>query len=657
MKGRAVRAPLRGARAPSSSDYARVQLSSTAGTAWYAAFANVAPLREVDSPAVAMALWELFDHASITRGATRLVERAGADAAWGACFQLANELCALKRISRRRWIEACVEHFGLLGRVQAEALFESALLFGAAEDVAPDACAWETLALVIFVQMCGEPAAPSTAMEWPSSSAVSPRSAASPLRRRSDTVLSCIATASRRPTHRARWFGRHAGHFLELLHPRRLAALSACAMLRDGGSAATKIAERDDLCLSRAKVDRAVTLLCRGALATSRVPCADANGEFNAIDVALWLARCVSEADAVAAESATAVDASGASRRDATLTLCNASCRTLLLSSDLDAAAADVAAGGREDGESAPLRSALVSGCDSCFIYALMALRTVHIVGCTRCTIVIGAAAKTVTVEGCSELRLMCCTKQLRVISTASSALYLHSPPRGRPVLMGDNRELTFAPYNVVRYDALYRHLAQAGITLRAERPGDAAWGKPLELDVDAATARAAASLSAKRADAADCGADNSAADGAGGETATSGSGGQSACWRRLVPARFAEFVIPFSLGSGGGGAGTGAASTGGGTTGTAQRSVFAAEWTGDMAAAVERRARRVSQIRAKISAAGLSLEREAELVDAVEGQLWEWLMLNGHALELAQLARVSEDLPAAPAAVGAATG
>jgi hypothetical protein len=580
-------------------------------------------------------LWELFDHASITRGATRLVERAGADAAWGACFQLANELCALKRVSRRRWIEACEEHFGMLERVQAEALFESALLFGAAEDVAPDACAWETLALVIFVQMCGEPAAPSTVMEWPSSSAVSPRSAASPLRHRCDTVLSCIATTSRRPAHRARWFGRHARHFLELLHPRRLAALSASATLHDGGSAAAKIAERDDLRLSRTKVDRAVTLLCSGALATSRVPCADVNGEFAAVDVALWLAQCVCEADAAAVESAVSADAAGANGREATLTLCNASGKTLVLSSDLDTAAVEASSATRKASEREPLRSALISGCDSCFIYALMAFRAVHVVGCTRCTIVIGAAAKTVTVEGCSELRVMCCTNQLRVISTASSALYIHSPPRGRPVLMGDNRELTFAPYNVARYGALVRHLARAGIELRAERPEDAAWGKPIELD--GAAVRAAASSSAKCADA-----DESAVDGAGGEAAVGGGGcdGKSGCWRRLVPARFAEFVVPFSLGREEVGAATGAA----------KRSVFAAEWTEEMTAAVERRTRRVAEIRAKISAAGLSPEREAEVVDAVEGQLWEWLVLNGHAVELAQLARLvgGEASPAA---------
>ena len=552
------------------------------------------------------------------------------DATWAACFGLANELVgSAPRIARQRWSDACAQHLGALQREQADALFNSGLLFGE-EDEEATTCGWETLALVLFVQLCGEPAAPSTAMEWPSSSSPSSAASSSPRRRRSDTLLSCIATAARRPAHRARWFGRHAGHFLEILHPRRLASLSACAALQNGGAAAKLADVRADLTLSRAEAERALELACEGTLnAGGRVPCANAKGQFAAVDVALWIADCVAQ-KAAKVPVAAAGGAAGAAGHPPSrlLEFCNATGRTVVLSSDLEEGAMETrssgSGSGSDDGrgskDSAALRSAVISGCDSCFIYALMPFRTVHVVGCAQCTIVVGAVAKTIVVEGCSELRIMCCCKQLRVISSSSSSFYLYSPPHPpcRPVLMGDNRGLSFAPYNVTQYTALRHHLERAGIAVPSGGGvPSASWANPIVIGESGARPRSSLGASSKR---------GGVADGSG-----SSSSSSSACWRRLPASQFAQFVVPFNLRESSSttreveeeGAAGGARVEKEKTSCGSEGNLFASEWAIEYRSTVERQTSNAQLIREKIAASGLSGERQAELVDAVEAKLW----------------------------------
>ena len=135
---------------------------------------------------------------------------------------------------------------------------------------------------------------------------------------------------------------------------------------------------------------------------------------------------------------------------------------------------------------------------EKCSIYVLQPFRFGTISGCTDCTIVVGAVEAVLSLERCERVTLIASCKQLRISNSFDCTFHLFTPCR--PLLLGDNRSLIFAPYNTT-YNPLIQHLKQARLiqsgsnnnsstvvsnasSLPIEWPENL-WNKPHDLDID----------------------------------------------------------------------------------------------------------------------------------------------------------------------------
>eukprot|EP00755_Sulcionema_specki_P036008 Sspe_Gene.106071::Locus_83260_Transcript_1_1_Confidence_1.000_Length_1694::g.106071::m.106071/K16810/TBCCD1; TBCC domain-containing protein 1 len=97
-------------------------------------------------------------------------------------------------------------------------------------------------------------------------------------------------------------------------------------------------------------------------------------------------------------------------------------------------------------------------------IYLLAPLRNVVIMGCTNCNIVLGAVSGVVSIEHCEKVRVICCTRSIRISETVDARIYTCC--NTSPLIGQGNRNVNFAPYNTF-YPTLEAHLEAAGVNPR----------------------------------------------------------------------------------------------------------------------------------------------------------------------------------------------
>lgn len=102
-----------------------------------------------------------------------------------------------------------------------------------------------------------------------------------------------------------------------------------------------------------------------------------------------------------------------------------------------------------------------ISNCRKCYIYILAPTNYVTISGCSNCTIVLGPTKGVVSLDHCEGVRLMSVNTRLRVLSSTDCSFFITT--NTRPVLIGSNFGLTFAPFNTY-YPQLEQHLLIAGV-------------------------------------------------------------------------------------------------------------------------------------------------------------------------------------------------
>lgn len=80
------------------------------------------------------------------------------------------------------------------------------------------------------------------------------------------------------------------------------------------------------------------------------------------------------------------------------------------------------------------------------FAQVLTSLRHATILGCTGCHIMIGAVSGGVTISGCERCNITLASRSLTVASCSDTSLYaLCNTP---PLIVGDSRDVVFAPHN-----------------------------------------------------------------------------------------------------------------------------------------------------------------------------------------------------------------
>eukprot|EP01127_Copromyxa_protea_P019037 TRINITY_DN6096_c0_g1_i2.p1 TRINITY_DN6096_c0_g1~~TRINITY_DN6096_c0_g1_i2.p1 ORF type:complete len:829 (-),score=150.61 TRINITY_DN6096_c0_g1_i2:430-2892(-) len=94
-------------------------------------------------------------------------------------------------------------------------------------------------------------------------------------------------------------------------------------------------------------------------------------------------------------------------------------------------------------------------------VYLLFPMGNVYIRACKRATIVLGAVSGIVTVSGCERCNIIAAVHGLQILS--SRKLNLNLLANSRPLLLGDNSNIIFGPYNT-HYACLEQHLDLAGL-------------------------------------------------------------------------------------------------------------------------------------------------------------------------------------------------
>mmetsp|Transcript_6425 Transcript_6425/g.18952 ORF Transcript_6425/g.18952 Transcript_6425/m.18952 type:complete len:805 (+) Transcript_6425:122-2536(+) len=115
------------------------------------------------------------------------------------------------------------------------------------------------------------------------------------------------------------------------------------------------------------------------------------------------------------------------------------------------------------------LHDLAVSNCSDVHMYLLQPFESVTIAGCTGCTIVVGAVAGLLHVVDCEKTTITCAARRILVSNCGDAILFVFTPTS--PLLVGDNRNCQFAPYNSY-YDGLREDLVAAGLAAAVVNEG-----------------------------------------------------------------------------------------------------------------------------------------------------------------------------------------
>eukprot|EP00980_Cylindrotheca_fusiformis_P006563 scaffold1384_cov116-Cylindrotheca_fusiformis.AAC.41 len=136
-------------------------------------------------------------------------------------------------------------------------------------------------------------------------------------------------------------------------------------------------------------------------------------------------------------------------------------------------------------GSPSRLHDLAISDCSDVHMYLLQPFEHVTIAACAGCTIVVGAVAGLLHVVDCEKTTIVSAARRILVSNSSDTALCVFTP--SPPLLVGDNRNCQFAPYNTY-YEGFREDLIVTGLAARAapdnaahfhgsrSTDGDAAW-------------------------------------------------------------------------------------------------------------------------------------------------------------------------------------
>lgn len=111
------------------------------------------------------------------------------------------------------------------------------------------------------------------------------------------------------------------------------------------------------------------------------------------------------------------------------------------------------------------LHDLAISDCSDVHMYLLQPFEHVTIAACTGCTIVVGAVGGLLHVVDCEKTTITSAAR--RIITSNSSDTVMCAFTPSPPLLVGDNRNCQFAPYNTY-YDGLREDLLATGLAAAA---------------------------------------------------------------------------------------------------------------------------------------------------------------------------------------------
>eukprot|EP00536_Pseudo-nitzschia_multiseries_P005962 jgi/Psemu1/191905/e_gw1.121.109.1 len=119
------------------------------------------------------------------------------------------------------------------------------------------------------------------------------------------------------------------------------------------------------------------------------------------------------------------------------------------------------------------LHDLAISDCSDVHMYLLQPFENVTIASCTGCTIVVGAVAGLVHVVDCERTKITTASRRILLSNSCDTIMNVFTPTP--PLLVGDNRNCQFAPYNTyyegLREDLLATGLAAAAVPAENQSP------------------------------------------------------------------------------------------------------------------------------------------------------------------------------------------
>ena len=119
-------------------------------------------------------------------------------------------------------------------------------------------------------------------------------------------------------------------------------------------------------------------------------------------------------------------------------------------------------------GSTSRLHDLAISDCSDVHMYLLQPFEHVTIAACTGCTIVVGAVAGLLHVVDCERTTITSAARRIIVSNSCDTVHCVFTP--SPPLLVGDNRNCQFAPYNTY-YDGLREDLLATGLAANMASP------------------------------------------------------------------------------------------------------------------------------------------------------------------------------------------
>jgi hypothetical protein len=107
------------------------------------------------------------------------------------------------------------------------------------------------------------------------------------------------------------------------------------------------------------------------------------------------------------------------------------------------------------------LHDLAISDCSDVVMYLLQPFEHVTIAACTGCTIVVGAVAGLLHIVDCEKTTITSAARRILVSNSSDVVMCVFTP--SPPLLVGDNRNCQFAPYNTY-YDGVREDLLATGL-------------------------------------------------------------------------------------------------------------------------------------------------------------------------------------------------
>eukprot|EP00934_Nitzschia_sp_Nitz4_P009411 Nitzschia sp. Nitz4//scaffold119_size111653//82438//84811//NITZ4_004205-RA/size111653-augustus-gene-0.215-mRNA-1//1//CDS//3329533881//9401//frame0 len=130
------------------------------------------------------------------------------------------------------------------------------------------------------------------------------------------------------------------------------------------------------------------------------------------------------------------------------------------------------------------LHDLAISDCSDVHMYLLQPFEQVTIAACTGCTIVVGAVAGLLHVVDCERTTITSASR--RIVASNSSDVVICAFTPSPPLLVGDNRNCQFAPYNTY-YDGLREDLLATGLAAAAVPENQSPYHGPKGIEQDVA--------------------------------------------------------------------------------------------------------------------------------------------------------------------------